>query len=123
MRGPGALVGALLAVLALAVMAPLAVEFLGGFGGPPGHALLAGLVIVAVPALVVSSQVSPGLARLVEGALVAVGALVVLPDVFGATDLAQGALSGLPLAALLVGVAAPLLVLTYVVQLGRRRLA
>jgi hypothetical protein len=120
---PDDLPAAILAFLALVAILPAWVHYAGAFSPPePEQAILGTLVIPAAAALLLTGWVRPELAGAVTGVFVLVGVIVVAPWLDALTGLAGGALAGHPLAELLVRATVAVLVVFFVLSLGRRRI-
>jgi len=114
---------ALLAFLAFVVMSPIWVRYLQEFSAPrPEDAFLAAMVLPAAAALFVASWVSTEIARLVLGLFMLAGVMVLAPWLFSFIELLGTELTGQPLAGFILALAVPVIVLSFLVQIGKRRL-
>jgi hypothetical protein len=114
---------ALLGFIAIVVVAPIWLQYRSGFtAATPSGAFLASMILPAVVALYVSSWVSPELAGVVLGGFLVAGIVLLVPWLYEFADMLTGALVEDPLARTLVQLALPVVILTFLYQLGRRRL-
>lgn len=116
------LVVALLGFMAFVVVAPVWTRYLSGFSaaGPEGQ-FLASLVLLAVAVLFLTSWVKPEFSRLALGGFILVGVMALAPWFFRFIDMVSAQLVDDPLAQFVLQLAVPVLVLTFLVSLGRRR--
>jgi hypothetical protein len=115
---------ALLAFIAFVVVAPIWTRYRSGFpAARPEDQVLAAAVLPAVVILFLTSWVKPELSRLALGGFMLFGVMVLAPWIFRFIDMLSGALVDDPLAQLALQLAVPLLVLSFLVSLGRRRMS
>jgi len=114
---------ALLGFMAFVVMAPIWTTYLGNFNAPrPEDGFLAALVLPAVAMLFITSWIKPEFSKLILGGFMIVGVVLLAPWWFRFIDMLSGVLTDDPLAQTVLQLAVPLLILSFLVQLGRRRL-
>lgn len=116
------LVPALLGVVAMVVVAPAMLHYLGTVPAPePEHALVAGLVVPGFLALHLSSWVRPELAGTVTGLLLLVSVMAMAPWLMSLVDLMAGEMASGSVARLLARVSVAALVLVYLFGIAYRR--
>jgi len=114
---------AILAFVAFVAVIPAWTFYLDLFSAQqPQDAFLAGLVIPAAAALFLTSWIKPEFSALVLGGFMLIGIILMYPWWFEMTDMISAALVDNPMAQFLLQLAIPVLVLSFLVTLGRRRI-
>lgn len=118
------LVMAILAFAGVVAVVPAWSHYVLGFtGARNGAFFLASLVMPAMLAMFITSWVKPELSGLVLGGSLLVGVMVMAPHWVSMIELGVSGLTEHPLARLFLRLAVPLLILSYVISLGRRRMS
>ena len=114
---------ALLAFLAFVVMSPIWVRYAQAFtAARPEDAFLSALLLPAAAALFLASWISTELARMVLGGLMIMSIMVMAPWWIRFVDMIGTVLVDDPLSSFILSLSVPLLILAFLVKLGRRRL-
>jgi hypothetical protein len=113
----------LLGFIAFVALAPIWTRYLGQFAAArPEDQFLAALVLPAAAILFVTSWVKPELSGLALGGFMIVSVVLMAPWLFKFIDMLSGQMVDSPLAQTVLELAVPLLVVSFLISLGRRRL-
>ena len=118
------LTAGILVFIAFVAMAPAWTYYLGDFiPARSEHLVIALLVLPAVVTLFITSWIAPELASLATGASLLICMIVLAPWWWQMLHMISSALVDHPLAQLMIQLSIPLLIMSFVIALGRRRLS